>query len=169
VYYAPIRVWNVKEECEETVEVPVLLPHEIVGRLLEEALFLKAKNIIIRKLFCYAEGVTTAEALRRCDKMDESTRRHIDAASASLGERVVGLGLWIDGAPCNWDRSETLEIFSLNFPNVPKLRIPLVGINNRFVAKELGGEGGRGSRGIGGEGAGAFGMWDMFSACRRPP
>ena len=46
-------------------------------------------------------------------------------AKSELGvattEPILALGLWMDGVPCNWDRTDSLEVFSLNFPGISPL------------------------------------------------
>ena len=72
--------------------------------------------------------------------MSTDTKAHVNMCSAKLGKPVLGLGLWTDGVPCNWDRSQSLECFSLFFPgwvgSFGKLRIPLLVIQKRFVVQQ---------------------------------
>ncbi|CAE7245566.1 unnamed protein product [Symbiodinium sp. CCMP2592] len=46
------------------------------------------------------------------------------------------LGLWNDGVPCNWDRSQSLEVIALSFPSIPGLRVPLFCLKKMFEAKK---------------------------------
>ena len=73
--------------------------------------------------------------------MEPRTKEHLDVVKQELQcDELLGLGLWIDGAPYNWDRSESLEIVSLNLPGLEgkhsNMRIPLVAIPKRFVATD---------------------------------
>jgi hypothetical protein len=53
---------------------------------------------------------------------------------------LIALGLWGDGVPCNWDRTESVETVCLDLPGqegeFDKLRIPLVGLSNKQVTSE---------------------------------
>ena len=52
---------------------------------------------------------------------------------------LVAVGLWIDGTPCNWDRSDSLESVCMNLPGnsaTDNLRIPLTGITKRHLLKQ---------------------------------
>ena len=50
---------------------------------------------------------------------------------------TVGLGIWIDGVPYNWDRSESLEGVAMNLPGLGgskrSLRIPLCVVPSKCV------------------------------------
>ena len=48
--------------------------------------------------------------------MDPLTLEHLVSCEASAGSRLLALGIWGDGVPCNWDRSESAECFTMNFP-----------------------------------------------------
>ena len=54
------------------------------------------------------------------------------------GGDTVPLGLWCDGVATKWDRSESVEFVTLNFPGLgPKwsaLRIPIFALDKSFVA-----------------------------------
>ena len=49
---------------------------------------------------------------------------------------ILPLGLWNDGVPCNWDRSQSLEVIALSFPSIPGLRMPLFCVKKMFEAKK---------------------------------
>ena len=50
------------------------------------------------------------------------------------------MGIWGDGAPTQWDRNETIDVLSLNFPGLEgefkALRIPLVVMPHSRVCSE---------------------------------
>ena len=100
-YIASVRVWDRKKGREMRKPLPILLPHEIVQSLLK-------RNSI--------------EALTKQTCMDCTTIDHLEKAKSELGmattQPILGLGLWMDGVPCNWDRTDSLEVFSLNFPGI---------------------------------------------------
>ena len=51
---------------------------------------------------------------------------------------ALPMGLWSDGAPCKWHRSESLEVFALNLPgptgDLKRLRLLLTGLSNKNVS-----------------------------------
>ena len=49
---------------------------------------------------------------------------------------VLPLGLWSDGVPCNWDRSQSLEIIALTLLSIPGYRFPLFCIKKAFQVKQ---------------------------------
>ena len=55
--------------------------------------------------------------------------------------RTIGLGLWGDGVPYNYDRSNSLDVFSLSVvgfadPPIKDMRVPLFAIDHRHVVKD---------------------------------
>ena len=118
LYWAKIRTCNVKTGCEQRKWCSFWLPHELLEALA------KAGDV---------------EALYERTHMDELTQRHLDQCEAKAACRLVGLGLWCDGCPCNWDRSKSVETISLNLPGVSgdnkSLRIPLVSILRDHVSE----------------------------------
>ena len=118
LYWAPVRVQNKKTHEEETQSIAFLLPHEIL-----EVLARLAGN---------------PEALYRRTGLDEVGREHLSIACAAAGCDLVGLGLWGDGVPVNWDRTESVEVFSLNLPGqdgeYKPLRIPITGLSRKQVS-----------------------------------
>ena len=71
--------------------------------------------------------------------MEPRSQEHLAAVREELGvDELLALGIWIDGVPFNWDRSESLEVISLNFPGLTgewkSLRIPIASIPKDFVA-----------------------------------
>jgi hypothetical protein len=119
-YTAKIRVRNPK--TEEVVEAPMdmLLVHEVVD-----------------KLFKYNDRSKLLETAG----MEPRTKTHLDNVAVELGEaELLGLGLWLDGCPCNWDRTKSLEVITMSLPGLTgrykNLRIPLVAMPHEFVACE---------------------------------
>ncbi len=102
-YVASIRVWDRKKGREVRKPLPILLPHELVGNLLREH---------------------SPETLTQQTWMDPTTSSHLERAKSELGlataQPLLGLGLWMDGVPCNWDRTDSLEVFSLNLPGISR-------------------------------------------------
>ena len=113
LYESKIRVYNRKTKSVEQHYVPFLLPHEII-----------------------------AEIRRNCDRpdklfkrtgMDPGTKQHLEQAESELGlggQDVLGIGLWLDGVTCRWDRFSSYDMITMSFPGLQgrwkNLRIPLV-------------------------------------------
>ena len=97
LYTARIRYLNPKTEQEEWTNISMLLPHEMLATLVRFG---------------------DREVIYNVDGMDPHTLAHLRYCEREAGCRLVGLGLWGDGAPCNWDRSESLEVFSVNLPGL---------------------------------------------------
>ena len=102
--------------------MPFLLPHEMVAAICK---------------------LSDVPSLLTQEGMDPGTRAHLTDAAVELRvppESLLGLGLWCDGVPCNYDRTESLEVFTLNFPGfggaTKNLRVPITCINRRWVQKE---------------------------------
>ena len=119
LYYAPVRVWSLKQMREVTVQLPFQLPHELLHAL-------ASKN------------ATSVLADQR--GMTASTKAHVAGAAAALGlpaEELISFGIWGDGVPCNWDRSQAVDMFTLYMPGLPpgkqELRLPICGLNRKFV------------------------------------
>ena len=53
---------------------------------------------------------------------------------------LIGFGLHGDGVPCNYDRTESVTVISLNLPGVPgkhqSMRIPLVALPSHVITSE---------------------------------
>ena len=74
--------------------------------------------------------------------MDPGTKQHLEQAESELGlggQDVLGIGLWLDGVTCRWDRSSSYDMITMSFPGLQgrwkNLRIPLVVLDHAWVAK----------------------------------
>jgi hypothetical protein len=71
--------------------------------------------------------------------MDPLTLKHLVSCEASAGSRLLALGIWGDGVPCNWDRSESAECFTMNFPGqsgeFKPLRLPLTALSRKQISE----------------------------------
>ena len=85
----------------------------------------------------------TAEVLLR-QELGRQDRGHLSTVCQEMGcdpQSTIGLGLWGDGVPYNYDRSASVDIFSLNFPGfgddhpLKDTRIPLVAMDHKHVVK----------------------------------
>ena len=96
---------------EAVVPLPLLLPHELIEMLL---------------LLCQ-------------DGTCMETRQHLQNTCDKLRvPEILGSGLWLDGVPCNWDRTASLEV-DMSLPGLPagaaNLRLPLTVIEHKFCYK----------------------------------
>lgn len=119
LYYATVRVWNLKQMKEVTIQLPFQLPHELLQSL-------ATKN--------------STAVLADQRGLSASTTAHVAGAAAALGlpaQELIPFGIWGDGVPCNWDRSQAVDMFTLYMPGLPpgkqELRIPICGLNRKFV------------------------------------
>jgi hypothetical protein len=108
LYFADIAVSD-NEGNQKTANVAMLLPHEL-----------------LHVMFQFAKP----DALYKTQGLAEESLVLLEECKANIGsQEVAPLGMWIDGVPCNWDRSESLEVVSLHLPglddDMSNMRIPL--------------------------------------------
>jgi len=121
LYFSHVRVWNRSTQAEELQEVPTFLPHEVLASIARQS---DIQNFAAR------------------DHLTEPARDHLLAAEQTMGQGppIVSLGLWIDGTPCNWDRSEGVESFVVSFPGVSGeksvVRIPFAVMMQKHCVSE---------------------------------
>lgn len=118
-YWAPIRVWGKKEQREVQVFVPLWLPHEVAYALRRHG---------------------HLEALLKKSGMCAVTQEHMQRAEEELATpNLLGVGVWGDSMPCNWDRSKSVFAFTMNLPGLEgvwsKMRIPLFAMGKEFMVK----------------------------------
>lgn len=119
-YIALIRVWSPRQKRMIKTKCPFLLPHELLYSLLR---------------------FNDVQTLCATDRLAETVLQHVNKVKAALGtSAVVPLGLWGDGVPCNWDRTESLELLALSLPGLAgkgsQFRMPLVGMSKKFMLKQ---------------------------------
>ena len=117
LYHATVRVLDRTTGGEKESSVAFLLPHEIVHKL-------------------HKHGHT--DVLTYTGGLDPVAGKHFRSCKLSAGDvPLVPIGLWGDGVPCNWDRTESVEVVSMNLPGQDgqwgPLRIPLVAISKKDV------------------------------------
>ena len=71
--------------------------------------------------------------------MDPKTLQHLNMCKRKSGaSEMLALGLWGDGVPVNWDRTESVETFSINLPGLSGkyhgLRLPITGFSRKQVS-----------------------------------
>ena len=76
--------------------------------------------LLPHEVFADIAGQSDIEKFASRENLTECARAHLLAAEQTLGPGppIVSVGLWIDGTPCNWDRSEGVESFVVSFPGV---------------------------------------------------
>lgn len=92
-YIATIRYLDPKTNKPTRGPIALMLPSEVLNKAAE---------------------VGDIEALYGRHMVDPKTLEHLEMCERACGQRLVGLGIWGDGAPCNWDRTESLEAFTFN-------------------------------------------------------
>ena len=114
LYWARIRVLNVRTAVEEYQQCAFILPHEYLG--------------VLAKL-------GTMDMLLDKSGLDPVSRAHLDQCERRAGEALIPVGLWGDGVPVNWDRTESVETVSLNLPGQAgahkDLRLPVTGVPHK--------------------------------------
>ena len=116
VYWAQIRCENRRTGEEELEWVAFNLPHEIVKVLAEQGL---------------------PEKIEERAGLDPLALEHLLECEQEAACKLIGIGLWADGTPCNWDRTETVDTLSMNLPGLvgeqKNLRIPVTAISHKHV------------------------------------
>lgn len=119
LYMADVRVFDPKRSAVVTEQVAFLLPHEVLS--------------VISK-------IGDDDLLHCTDMMDPMSLAHLRRCEEQVGGKMVGLGLWGDAAPCNWDRSESIHVFSMNMPGLTgdwkTLRIPITCLSKKNIAQK---------------------------------
>ena len=118
VYLAMVPVWNPGKQKEQLQALPFLLPHELIHAFLEED----------RELLLQTSGLC------------KQSKEHLEHMQRSFkAPEALPMGLWIDGTPYNFDRSQTLECICLSFPGLSganaSLRMPLCAIPKHWCIK----------------------------------
>ena len=118
-YVSTIRTWSTKDAQIVEEKVPMQLMHEVVAVLLKHGF----RPTLLAK-----------------DNMDPLTLEHLLHCEQDAGCELLGIGLWGDGAPTQWDRSESIDVLSISFPGLAgqfkSLRIPLVVLPHSKVCSE---------------------------------
>jgi len=118
LFLASIRTWDPKKQRVVITKLPMYLPHELLGSLLL---------------------VNSANALLQTDGLNPCVAEHVQKAERCSGCRYMPFGIWGDGVPCNWDRTQSLECFSLSLPGLQgtgaNIRFPLAVINKKHCIK----------------------------------
>lgn len=115
-YEAEVRVWDPKQQRGTTAKCPMLLPHEV--------------------LFAFAMH-NASEVLHDIRNMGVQTYQHLVTMNERFGADGLAYGFWLDGCPCNWDRTESLEALTMSLPGLggdnKNVRVPLAVLPKRFM------------------------------------
>ena len=111
-YWFNCRVLDRKTREERTVKLCMLLPQEVIHTIWK---------------------LGSSEALLDTDNLDTESLAHLQWIKDQLGvEEALAFGIHGDGIPCNYDRTESVVMISLNLPGLSgrngRLRIPLVAL-----------------------------------------
>lgn len=109
-YTASITCYNSKRQQEEKQDLQFFLPHELLHH--------------------FAGSEDQRAVLEANAGLDFDGRLHMQKVKAATGDvSYVAIGMWGDGVPVNFDRSESVEVLSMNFPGLThagkKVRLPL--------------------------------------------
>lgn len=117
-YFFNCRVLNRRNLEEYTAAVPMLLPLEILEVLWE---------------------LGVPSALLKEDNLDSDSKSHMRWMREQLSvDQLLGFGIHGDGVPCNYDRTESVVMISINLPGVSgrngRMRIPLVVLPDHAIS-----------------------------------
>lgn len=88
-YLAKVPVWNKRSQTTVLASVPIMLPHELLHSLLK---------------------INELQDLTSTARLASTVMAHLQKCRDELMDQdVIAVGLWGDGVPCNWDRTESLE------------------------------------------------------------
>ena len=73
--------------------------------------------------------------------LDHMALAHLTGCEEQVGAQFIGLGIWCDGVPVSWDRSESIQWWTWNLPGMVQkhhrqLRLPFTVIQKHYVAAE---------------------------------
>ena len=118
-YVASLRCWDPKSHTIVHDQVPMQLIHEVVAVLLKHGF---------------------REKLLAKDHFDPLSLQHLLSCEAQAMCELLGIGIWGDGAPTQWDRGESIDVISLSLPGLAgdyrNLRIPLLVLPHSRMCSE---------------------------------
>ena len=132
VYMADIPCNDPASSEERTMQLAFLLPHELMAAMLKWNSGPEARN----QLLNWRSNLRPDLA-----RPFQQTLRSLEEQQA-VQDDCLPLGLWIDGVPVKFDRSESLECYSLSFPTLnddpaaSHIRLPLTVLNKKFYLKD---------------------------------
>ena len=128
VFKAKIPIWDPESQARQVQPLAFFLPHELLWALVKWNISAASRQ----KLLDWRTRL-------RDDLRDKV---QLEAGKLDLLDGdLVPLGLWVDGVPTKFDRSESLECFSLSLPHLEcssenkHIRLPLTVLNKRFFLR----------------------------------
>ena len=117
LYWSQIRLLNLRTQVEEYQWCAFILPHEYL-------------EVLAR--------FGDREVLMARGGLDPCTLEHLVSCEGKAGAELMAVGIWGDGVPVNWDRTESVETFSLHLPGqtgrYKNLRLPLTAISRKQIS-----------------------------------
>ena len=121
LYEFSVRLWDTKQQKETVGQISMLLPHELIAALLKKG---------------------NREALLETTNLCAASRQHMAKVASDLNipeSELIALALWGDGVPFNWNREESLEVFTICFPgasgSLQSMRLPISGVSKRHCSE----------------------------------
>lgn len=123
LYWAPVRVQEPTTREVDTVLLPIMLPHELVHAI-----------CMVNLDRCKTHSRS------HCDSKDLEHLRLVEESTGAEGGTFLGLGLWLDGIACKWDRSQSLDVIVVSFPGWPdrwsQVRVPIFALEHAYTLKD---------------------------------
>lgn len=118
-YIFEIPVWSAKEQKMKTSKLAMLLPHELI------------------RAICGKGDLAT---IFQTDGLSQDALHHLNEVQTKSGTaQLLGLGIWMDGTPCNWDRTKSVETVAMSLPGqvgqLANMRLPLTAIMKHHMVK----------------------------------
>lgn len=119
-YWFDCRVRHKRTQDEFVTQICMVLPHEVLDMLVE---------------------LGDLEALLSEVNLDTAGKKHMQWMRDQLRvEQLLGWGMHGDGIPCNYDRTESVVMISLNLPGLSgrngRMRIPLVVLPDHAISDD---------------------------------
>lgn len=128
-YIFELPVWDKEKQCATKAKISMMLIHELIFQLMK---------------------TNDKDQLLNQPNLGCNGSKHLNQAAKELGlqasEKLLAIGIWSDGVPFNWDRTESLEVVSMSLPGLggsgpgmstlQQFRVPLCAIPKKFLIKE---------------------------------
>ena len=122
LYWAKIRVFDLQMQIERRKWIPFLLPHEVIWSLNEHSLH---KNVLFQHT-----------------SLCKQSLKHVVKCAAAMGmpaAQCIPLGMWGDGVPMNYDRTQSLDCLSFSLPGLQgshhDLRFPITVMPKKYAVR----------------------------------
>ena len=119
IYWAKVRCKQPRCDTVQPRWVAFHLVHEMVHAIVQQGVLSK---------------------ILETDNMERLSLEHLRSCELDAQCKLLGLGVWADGIPCNWDRTETVDCYSLCLPGIggdfKNVRLPITGISHKNVCAE---------------------------------